>query len=153
MVGERAVFINSANIRIGDDCLIQDRVYFRAGLDGHIHIGDGAAVNSYVQLYGHGGIDIGDNAQVGPNTVITTTGHDYLSSDLDSNYAGIKIGNRAWIGANCTILPGITIGDHAVIGAGAVVAKDIPPNCVALGVPARVIRHFEKDESGTDHHQ
>jgi acetyltransferase-like isoleucine patch superfamily enzyme len=153
VVGERAVFINSANIRIGDDCLIQDRVYFRAGLDGHIHIGDGAAVNSYVQLYGHGGIDIGDNAQVGPNTVITTTGHDYLSSDLDSNYAGIKIGNRAWIGANCTILPGITIGDHAVIGAGAVVAKDIPPNCVALGVPARVIRHFEKDESGTDHHQ
>jgi len=148
VVGERTVFINSANIRIGEGCLIQDRVYFRAGLDGHIRLGDGAAVNSYVQMYGHGGIDIGDNAQVGPNTVITTTGHDYLSTDLDSNYAGIKIGRRAWIGANCTVLPGVTIGDHAVIGAGAVVAKDIPANCVALGVPARVIRYFDDVETG-----
>lgn len=143
VVGERTVFINSANISVGEDCLIQDRVYFRAGLDGHIRIGNGAAVNSYVQMYGHGGIDIGDKAQVGPNTVITTTGHDYLSTDLDSNYAGIKIGERAWIGANCTVLPGVSIGDHAVIGAGAVVAGDIPSNCVALGVPARVIRHFD----------
>ena len=152
VVGERAVFINSANIRIGENCLIQDRVYFRAGLDGHIRLGDGAAVNSYVQMYGHGGIDIGDNAQVGPNTVITTTGHDYLSTDLESNYAGIKIGNRAWIGANCTVLPGVTIGDNAVIGAGAVVAKDIPPDCVALGVPARVIRYFDDPNQETPDH-
>ena len=152
VVGEHTVFINSANIRIGDGCLVQDRVYFRAGLDGYIRIGDGAAVNSYVQIYGHGGIDIGDSAQIGPNTVVTTTGHDYLSSELDSNYAGIKIGKRAWIGANCTILPGVTIGDNAVIGAGAVVAGDIPANCVAVGVPARVVRRFSNIDDATKLH-
>ena len=58
VVGERTVMINSANIHIGDDCLIQDRVYFRAGVDGHIRIGNGVAVNSHVQMYGHGDVDL-----------------------------------------------------------------------------------------------
>lgn len=143
IVGERTVMINTANIRIGDGCLIQDRVYLRAGPDGHIRIGDGAALNSFVQMYGHGGIDIGADTQLGPNTVVTTTGHDYLARDLQQNYAGVTIGERVWIGASCTILPGVTIGDHAVIGAGAVVAKDIPAHSLAVGVPARVVRYFD----------
>ena len=94
--------INRANIRIGSACLIQDRVYLRAGVDGSIEIGDGAALNSFVQIYGHG---------------------------------GVKIGAATQIGANCTILPGVTIGDKAVIG-----------------VPARVVRHFDngRAEQGTD---
>jgi acetyltransferase-like isoleucine patch superfamily enzyme len=138
--------INSANIVIGSDCLIQDRVYLRAGIDGHIIIGDGAALNSFVQMYGHGGIKIGKSSQVGPNSVVTTTGHDYLSTDLERNYSGIEIGERVWIGANCTILPGVTIGDQAVIGAGAVVTKNIPARSVAMGVPARVVRSFGSND-------
>lgn len=149
VVGERTVMTNTANIRIGAGCLVQDRVYLRAGPDGHIRIGEGAAVNSFVQMYGHGGIDIGADTQVGPNTVLTTTGHDYLARDLQQNYAGITIGKRVWIGASCTILPGVTIGDHAVIGAGAVVAKDIPAQSLAVGVPARVVRSFV-DGAGQD---
>ncbi len=145
VVGEGAVMTNTANISIGRNCLIQDRVYLRAGMDGKIEIGDGAALNSFVQLYGHGGISIGADSQIGPNTVITTTGHDFTATHLDQNYAGITIGKRVWVGANCTILPGVTIADHAVIGAGSVVSKDIPPRCVALGVPARVVREFETD--------
>ncbi len=147
VVGEGTVMVNSANIKIGSNCLLQDRVYLRAGIDGHIVINDGAALNSFVQMYGHGGIDIGKDTQVGPNSVITTTGHDYLSSDLDSDFAAITIGERVWIGANCTIIGGVHIGDHAVIGAGAVVTNDIPSRCVAVGVPARVIRSFDASEA------
>ena len=54
----------------------------------------------------------------------------------------MHIGNNVWIGANATILPGVTIGDNSVIGAGAVVSKDIPANVLALGVPARVVREL-----------
>lgn len=148
VVGEGTVMTNASNVSIGKNCLIQDRVYLRAGMTGSIRIGDAAALNSFVQMYGHGGIDIGADTQVGPNSVITTTGHDYLSTDLLQNFAGIKIGKRVWIGANCTILPGVTIGDQAVIGAGAVVSRDIPARCVALGVPARVARYFDDKDDG-----
>ena len=150
VVGEGTVMTNVSNISIGEGCLIQDRVYLRAGIDGRIEIGDGAALNSFVQMYGHGGITIGHDSQVGPNTVITTTGHDYMATDLLQNYSPVRIGRRVWIGANCTIVPGVTIGDQAVIGAGAVVTRDIPPRCVALGVPARVVRHFDQNEAGKE---
>jgi acetyltransferase-like isoleucine patch superfamily enzyme len=147
IVGERTVMTNNSNIEIGSGCLIKDRVYLRAGINGRILIEDGAALNSFVQLYGHGGITIGKDTQVGPNTVITTTGHDYVSTELDTAYSPITIGERVWIGANCTILGGVNIGNHAVIGAGAVVTKDIPSHCVAVGVPARVVRTFADTEN------
>jgi acetyltransferase-like isoleucine patch superfamily enzyme len=142
---------NASNIHIGKGCLIQDRVYLRAGMTGEITIGNGAALNSFVQIYGHGGIEIGDDTQVGPNTVLTTTGHDYLAANLQQNYESIKIGRRVWISANCTILPGVTIGDQAVIGAGAVVSRNIPARCVALGIPARVVRHFNDESDAMEH--
>lgn len=147
VVGEGTIMVNSANIDIGSNCLLQDRVYLRAGADGHIVIGDGAALNSFVQMYGHGGIDIGKHAQIGPSCVVTTTGHDYLSNDLETNYSPISIGERAWIGANCTIIGGVHIGDQAVIGAGAVVTRDIPSRCVAVGVPARVVRSMDEPDT------
>lgn len=145
IVGEATVMTNSSNIDIGNDCLIQDRVYLRAGPNGRITIADRVALNSFVQLFGHGGISIGEDSQLGPNTMATTTGHDYSATDLEQNYSPIKIGRRVWIGANCTILPGVSIDDQAVIGAGAVVNTDIPANCIAVGVPARVIRFFDID--------
>jgi acetyltransferase-like isoleucine patch superfamily enzyme len=156
VVGDGTVMINTSNIRIGSECLIQDRVYLRAGVDGMIHVGDGAALNSFVQIYGHGGVTIGASTQIGPGTIITTSGHDYRATDLAQDNAPIRLGERVWIGANCTIVPGVTIGDKAVIGAGAVVAEDIPASCVAVGVPARVIRRFgsepaaESDSNSTE---
>jgi acetyltransferase-like isoleucine patch superfamily enzyme len=146
VVGEGTVMINGANIEIGSDCLLKDRVYLRAGLEGKILIDDYAALNSFVQMYGHGGIKVGKHTQIGPNTVMTTTGHDYEATNLETEFSGITIGERVWIGANCTILGGVTIGDQAVIGAGAVVTRDIPPRCVAVGIPARVVREFDKPE-------
>jgi acetyltransferase-like isoleucine patch superfamily enzyme len=142
IVGVRTEIINSANVRIGNDCLLQDAIYMRAGTEGRITIGDRAALNSFCRLFGHGSIDIGDDTQIGPGSLITTTGHDY-HEDLATSYRPVIIGKRVWIGANVTILPGVEIGDGAVIGAGSVVMKNILPRRMALGVPARVVQRLD----------
>lgn len=139
--------INAANVTIGRDCLFQDSIYVRAGSHGRITFGDRVAINSFCQFYGHGGITLGDDSQVGPGTIITTTHHDYLG-DLSESFRPVIIGRRVWIGANVTVLSGVTIGDGAVIGAGAVVTADIPPHTIAVGVPARVIRDLEGKSRG-----
>lgn len=141
IVGTDLRIINSSNVSIGADCLLQDSIYIRAGTNGHVHIDDGAALNSFVKLFGHGGIDIGEKTQLGPGTLVTTTGHDY-QQDMAVSYQKISIGKNVWVGANVTILQGVTIGDGSVIGAGAVVNKDIPPNSLAVGVPAKVVRNL-----------
>jgi acetyltransferase-like isoleucine patch superfamily enzyme len=140
--------INAANVRIGTDCLFQDFIYIRAGIQGRVLIGNRVAVNSFCQMYGHGGIDVGDDSQIGPGSLITTTGHDYGREDLREHFTRVAIGRRVWIGANVTILSGVTIGDGAVIGAGAVVNRDIPAASLAVGVPARVVRTLQVPASG-----
>lgn len=132
--------VNPANVRIGENCLFQDGVYMRAGNQGYIHIRDRAALNSYTKLFGHGGIEIGEEAQLGPGSLITTTDHDYYDENLETEFKKVTIGRRVWMGANVTVLPGVTIGEYSVIGAGAVVNRDIPPRSVAVGVPAKVIK-------------
>jgi len=132
--------INAANVSIGRGCLLQDSIYIRAGASGRVDIRDGVAINSFCQLYGHGGITLGEDTQLGPGTIITTTDHDYEDAGLEERFRPVTVGRRVWIGANVTIIGGVTIGDGAVIGAGAVVIRDIPPDTVAVGVPARVVR-------------
>ena len=88
-------------------------------------------------------VTIGDNVFVGPNCTITCAGHplDYKIRNKGLEYAlPINIGDNVWIGANVCILPGVTIGNNVVIGAGSVVNKDIPSNSVAVGVPCKVIK-------------
>jgi acetyltransferase-like isoleucine patch superfamily enzyme len=140
--------INAANVTIGRDCLFQDSIYIRAGSRGRVTMGDRVAINSFCQMYGHGGITLGDDTQIGPGTIITTTHHDYLG-DLAESFRPVTIGRRVWIGANVTVLSGVTIGDGAVIGAGAVVTADIPAQTIAVGVPARVVRDLEGKSRGT----
>ena len=136
--------INAANVRIGRDCLFQDSIYIRAGVHGRVEIGDRVAINSFVQIYGHGGVSIGDETQLGSGTIVTTTGHDYADEKLEASFTPIVIGRRVWVGAHVTIIGGVTIGDSAVIGAGAVVIRDIPPHTLAVGVPARVVRRLDR---------
>jgi acetyltransferase-like isoleucine patch superfamily enzyme len=143
IVGVRTEIINSANVRIGDACLLQDAIYIRAGTEGKIIIRDRAALNSFCRLFGHGCIEIGEDTQVGPGSLITTTEHNY-HNDLTTHFKRVVIGKGVWIGANVTILSGVEIGDFAVIGAGSVVMKSIPPRCVALGVPARVVKRLDE---------
>lgn len=89
----------------------------------------------------------GDNVMIAPGVTITTVGHP-LSPKGRREHRGIAkevhIGNDVWIGANAVILPGVTIGDGTVVGAGAVVTKDIPPMSVVAGVPAKVIKMIEE---------
>jgi acetyltransferase-like isoleucine patch superfamily enzyme len=133
--------IGASKVRIGDQCLFQDSIYIRAGRNGYVTIGDRVAINSFCQLYGHGGISLGEYTQVGPGTLITTTEHDY-ERHLEPTFKRVAVGRCVWIGANVTILGGVTIGDGAVIGAGAVVIRDIPAHTLAVGVPARIVRRL-----------
>jgi len=135
--------INSARVRIGKGCLLKNSIYIRAGTEGKILIGDRTALNSFCRLFGHGSIEIGEDTQIGPGVLITTTDHDY-QGDLETRFKPVVIGKQVWIGANVTILPGVEIGDLSVIGAGSVVTKDIPPRYVAVGVPARVIKQVKQ---------
>jgi acetyltransferase-like isoleucine patch superfamily enzyme len=146
VVGVRTEIVNSNNVKIGKDCLLQDAVYLRAGTEGKITLGDRAAINSFARLFGHGSIEIGEDAQIGPGCLITTTDHN-IYENLEASFRKVTIGKRAWIGANVTVLPGISIGDYAVVGAGSVVTRDVPAYSVVVGVPARVIKEIgSRDE-------
>ena len=88
-------------------------------------------------------IYIGDNTMIAPNVTIATAGHPVLPELREHDYQynmPVHIGRTCWIGAGAVILPGVTVGDNTVIGAGSVVTKDIPANVVAVGNPCRVLR-------------
>ena len=114
----------------------------------NIHVGDNFLANYNVTLLDIREVRIGDNVMIGPHTLITTIGHP-LNPRGRREHLGIatpvSIGNDVWIGANVTILPGITIGNNVVIAAGAVVTKDVPDNSLVGGVPAKLIKILEND--------
>ena len=114
----------------------------------NIHVGKNFLANYNVTILDIAPVTIGDYCMIGPNTLITTVGHP-LSPTKRRKHIGIAqpvtIGNDVWIGGNVTILPGVNIGSNVVIAAGAVVTKDVPDNCVAGGVPAKVIKQIDND--------
>lgn len=131
---------------VGEKVWIAKRFCFDNGKN--IHIGNNFTANFNLTILDIKEVYIGDNVMIGPNTTITTVGHPLSPKDRRAHLAQgseIRIGNDVWLGANVTILPGVTIGDNVVVGAGAVVTKDIPPNSLALGVPARVVKELEND--------
>lgn len=110
----------------------------------NIHLGKGVFINSGCRFQDQGGITIGDYSLIGHNVVLATLNHN-LNPKKRANLipSPIKIGKRVWVGSNSTLLPGITIGDNAVIGAGSVVTKDVPANAVVAGVPARIVKTID----------
>lgn len=112
----------------------------------NIHLGKNVFINSGCRLQDQGGIYIGDNALIGHNVVLATLNHEENPQKRGNLIpAPIKIGNDVWIGSNATILAGVTVGDGAIIAAGAVVTKDVGENAVVAGVPARYIRDIKMD--------
>jgi acetyltransferase-like isoleucine patch superfamily enzyme len=91
-----------------------------------------------------GGIDIGDDVMIGPNAQLISSGHpvDPATRRSQITTAPIRIGRGVWIAAGATVLQGVTVGDDAVVAAGAVVTKDVPPRTLVAGVPAKVIREL-----------
>lgn len=106
--------------------------------------GEYAFVNSGCRFQDQGGITIGDYCQIGHNVVIATLNHGLRPEERRNiTPAPVVLERNVWVGSNATILPGVTVGENAVIAAGAVVTKDVPPNTIVGGVPARVIRTIE----------
>ncbi len=107
----------------------------------NISIGKNVFINSCCKFQDQGGIIIGNGVLIGHNVTLATLNHDERPAFRQNIYPKpIKIGNNVWIGSNATILQSVTIGDGAIIGANAVVTKDIPENTIAAGVPAKIIR-------------
>lgn len=117
---------------------------FTSDFGKNIHLGKRVFLNAGCRFQDQGGLHIGDDCLIGHNTVIATLNHDLAPSRRgDLHPAPVVIGNNVWIGANVTILPGVTIGDDAVIAAASVVTKDVPARALVVGSPARVIRTVE----------
>ena len=107
----------------------------------NITIGKDVFINSGCHFQDQGGIEIGDGTLIGHNVVLATINHDLNPKENRKNhYAPIKIGAHVWIGSNATILPGVTIGDWAVVAAGTVVTQNVPAMTVVGGVPAKVLK-------------
>lgn len=114
----------------------------------NITIGKDVFLNMGCKFQDQGGIFIGDGSLIGHNVVLVTLNHAMDPAERATMIpAPIHIGKRVWIGANATVLPGVTIGDGAIVAAGAVVTKDVPENTVVGGVPARVMRKIGKEEA------
>jgi len=118
---------------------------FRCDYGTNIEIGENFYSNYNCVILDCAKVKIGDNVLFGPNVSLYTAGHplDRETRKSGLEYAQpITIGNDVWLGGNVIVLPGVTIGDGAVIGAGSVVTKDIPANSLAVGNPCRVIREI-----------
>lgn len=104
----------------------------------NIRIGRGVFINACCHFQDHGGITLGDDCQIGHGVVFATLDHGLSPEDRKSMYpAPITLGRNVWVGSHATILRGVTIGDNAVVAAGAVVTKDVAANTVVGGVPAK----------------
>lgn len=107
----------------------------------NITFGKNVFINACCCFQEQGGITIGDGAYIGHRVTLATLNHGFFPEDRDTNYPGsIRLGKNVWIGSGATILQGVTIGDNAVVAAGAVVTKDVEPNTVVGGTPAKFIK-------------
>ncbi|MBR5386886.1 MAG: sugar O-acetyltransferase [Clostridiales bacterium] len=122
---------------------------FRCDYGYNIEIGDNFFANYNFVVLDVGKVRIGDNVQIAPNVSLYTAGHPLHPDSRNSGYEygiDITIGNSVWIGGNVCVMPGVTIGDNAVIGAGSVVTKDIPANAIAVGNPAKFVRFITEED-------
>ena len=107
----------------------------------NITIGEDVFINACCHFQDHGGITIGDGCQIGHNVVFATLNHGLLPEERKSTQpAPIVLGKNVWVGSNATILQGVSIGNNAIVAAGAVVTKDVPSDAVVGGVPAKFIK-------------
>ena len=132
-------------LKLGDDVHLARFCTLRAG-EGGITVRDGAGINMRCFLDGNGGLEIGPNTLLSPGVQVISGNHVFDDPDMPirfqgTHYGKVTIGEDCWLGTNVLVLPGVTIGRGAVVGAGAVVTKDVPEYGIALGIPAKVVGH------------
>ena len=133
---------------IGENCYIEPP--FHANFGGkHVHFGKNVYANFNLTMVDDGHIYVGDYTMFAPSVIVATAGHPILPELRETVYQynmPVHIGKNCWIGAGAIILPGVTIGDQVVVGAGSVVTKDLPSNVVAVGNPCRVVREINEHD-------
>lgn len=136
----RALFSELTGREVDDAFRLIPPFYTSGGL--RIRVGRKVFINQCCTIYDMGGVDIGDRVMIGPNVNIITEGHamDPAGRRDFVEARPIVIRDNVWIATGATILGGVTVGENSVVGAGAVVTKDVPPNSFAAGNPAGVIR-------------
>jgi acetyltransferase-like isoleucine patch superfamily enzyme len=141
----RALFAELTGQDVGDDFLLIPPFYTAGGCE--IRVGRNVFINQCCTFYGLGGLIIGDDVMIGPNVSIITAGHPLDPAQRRSVTIGnpIVIERNVWIATGATIIGGVTIGENAVVAAGAVVTKDVPAGVMVGGNPARVIRPVDED--------
>ena len=129
-----------------DDAFFLIPPFYTAG-GNETRVGLNVFINQNCTFYDLGGLDIGDDVLIGPNVSIMTTGHPIEPSRRRGATTAkpIVIGRNVWIGAGAIIVGGVTVGENSVVAAGSVVTKDVPPNTLVGGNPARVIRSIAED--------
>lgn len=141
---KRAIMLKYMFAEIGEDCYIEPPLHANWG-GKHVHFGKGVYANFNLTLVDDTHIYVGDYTMLGPNVVLATAGHPILPELRPLAYQynmPVHIGKNCWLGAGVIVLPGVTIGDNTVIGAGSIVTKDIPANVVAVGNPCKVLREI-----------
>ncbi len=145
---KRNALLKEMFAELGEGCYIEPPLHANWG-GRHVHFGNNVYANFNLTLVDDTHIRVGDNVMFGPNVTVATAAHpvepELRRRALQYNVP-VRIGNNVWIGAGAIILPGVTIGDDSVIGAGSVVTRDIPSGVVAVGNPCRVMREIgERD--------
>ena len=132
----------------GEDLYVIPPVSANCGLR-HVHFGKRVVVNFSCCFVDDGDIYIGDDTMIGPNCTLATSIHPVsprLRKYKIQRNKQIHIGRNVWLGAGAIILPGVTIGDNSIVGAGSVVTKDVPANVIVVGNPARVLRQITEND-------
>ena len=141
---KRQALLKEMLAEVGEDCYIEPPLHANWG-GHHLHLGNLVYANYNLTAVDDGEIFIGDCTMIGPNVTLATPNHPLAPELREKGYQynlPIHIGKNVWLGAGVIVVPGVTIGDNTVIGAGSVVTRDIPAGVLAFGVPCRVQREL-----------
>lgn len=145
---QREEMLKTMFAEIGESCYIEPPLHANWG-GKHVHFGKNVYANFGLTLVDDTHIYVGDGTMIGPNCVIATAGHPILPELREKQYQfniPVHIGKNCWLGAGVLVMPGVTIGDNSVIGAGSIVTKDIPENVIAVGNPCKVLREINEHD-------